>query len=172
MMHINGHSPGDKLVEPLHLEKSNITSEHLAKLWVEFNVANTKVDLVAIGSPHASISECRNFVKFLKGKPCSTNVQTIITIGRDLLSAAKNEGIVDQLKGAGVQVLSDICWCSITEPVLPAEASVIMTNSGKYAHYAGGLTGRAIRFGSLKDCAQTAQSGFAKSDLPDWLLNL
>ena len=172
MMHINGHTPGDRLTEPLQLEKSNITSEHLAKLWVEFNVANTKVDLVAIGSPHASISECRNFFKFLQGKPCNTNVQTIITIGRDVLSAAKKEGIVDQLKGAGVQVLSDICWCSITEPVLPAETSVIMTNSGKYAHYAGGLTGRAIRFGSLKDCAQTAQSGFAKSDLPDWLINL
>ena len=171
MLHINGHTPGAKLANIQQIDKFAITREHLATLWKDFNTADLKVDLVAIGSPHASLSECQNFVKFFDDKSCSPNVKTIITIGRDVLSQVKEEGILEELKRAGVQVISDICWCSITEPIFPHNTSVIMTNSGKYAHYANGLTGRKTRFGSLEDCAKTAQSGFARSDLPEWLKN-
>ncbi len=171
MLHINGHTPGKVYSIPSKLKNFNITKQHLAKLWNKFNYADLRVDLVAIGSPHASLTECQSFVKFFNGKNCNPNVKTIITIGRDILSKAKSEGLVEQLTSAGVQIISDICWCSITEPILPPEASVIMTNSGKYAHYAHGLTGRKTRFGSLKDCAIAAQSGWAKSELPEWLSN-
>ena len=171
MLHINGHTPGKVYSSPSNLKNFNITKKHLAKLWNKFNYADLRVDLVAIGSPHASLKECQNFVKFFDGKNCHPNVKTIITIGRDILSKAKSEGLVEQLRSAGVQIISDICWCSITEPIFPPEASVIMTNSGKYAHYAHGLTGRKTRFGSLKDCAIAAQSGWAKSELPEWLSN-
>ncbi len=171
MLFIDGHTPGDELSNIQQMDKFKITHEHLATLWKDFNTADIKVDLVAIGSPHASLSECRNFVKFFDGKSCSPNVKTIITVGRDVLSQVKEEGILEELKRAGIQVVSDICWCSITEPIFPCNTSVIMTNSGKYAHYAHGLTGRKTRFGSLEDCAKTAQSGLAKSDLPYWLSN-
>ncbi|MDG1763955.1 MAG: aconitase family protein [Paracoccaceae bacterium] len=171
MLFIDGHTPGDELSNIQQMDKFKITHEHLATLWKDFNTADIKVDLVAIGSPHASLSECRNFVKFFDGKSCSPNVKTIITVGRDVLSQVKEEGILEELKRAGIQVVSDICWCSITEPIFPYNTSVIMTNSGKYAHYAHGLTGRKTRFGSLEDCAKTAQSGLANSDLPYWLSN-
>ena len=171
MLYIDGHTPGDELSNIQQMDKFKITREHLATLWKDFNTADIKVDLVAIGSPHASLSECRNFVKFFDGKSCSPNVKTIITVGRDVLSEVKEEGILEELKAAGIQVVSDICWCSITEPIFPYNTSVIMTNSGKYAHYAHGLTGRKTRFGSLEDCAKTAQSGLANSDLPYWLSN-
>ena len=171
MLFIDGHTPGDELSNIQQIDKFKITHEHLATLWKDFNTADIKVDLVAIGSPHASLSECRNFVKFFNGKSCNPNVKTIITVGRDVLSQVKEEGILEELKRAGIQVVSDICWCSITEPIFPYNTSVIMTNSGKYAHYAHGLTGRKTRFGSLEDCAKTAQSGLANSDLPYWLSN-
>ena len=171
MLFIDGHTPGDELSNIQQMDKFKITREHLATLWKDFNTADIKVDLVAIGSPHASLSGCRNFVKFFDGKSCSPNVKTIITVGRDVLSQVKEEGILEELKRAGIQVVSDICWCSITEPIFPYNTSVIMTNSGKYAHYAHGLTGRKTRFGSLEDCAKTAQSGLANSDLPYWLSN-
>ena len=45
----------------------------------------------------------------------------------------------------------------------------LITNSGKYAHYGEGLTGRNIRFGSLSDCAIAALSGFVNDELPNWL---
>ena len=119
MLHINGHTPGDKLSSIQQMDKFKITREHLATLWKDFNTADVNVDLVAIGSPHASLSECRNFVKFFDGKSCSPNVKTIITLGRDVLSKVKEEGLLEDLKGAGIQVIPDICWCSITEPIIP-----------------------------------------------------
>ena len=83
------------------------------------------------------------------------------------LNLAGEEARLDK---AGVQIIPDICWCSITEPIFPTSASVVMTNSGKYSHYAKGLTGRDIRFGSLQDCASVSCSGVANSGLPEWLL--
>jgi predicted aconitase len=43
-----------------------------------------------------------------------------------------------------------------------------MTNSGKYAHYAPGLSGRAVRFGSMADCVSAAVTGRAPGP-PAWL---
>jgi len=43
-----------------------------------------------------------------------------------------------------------------------------MTNSGKYAHYADGLCGRKVRFGSLGNCVEAAVTGAAKSHPPQW----
>jgi predicted aconitase len=82
---------------------------------------------------------------------------------------AEADGTLKRLKEAGVQVIPDLCWCSITEPVLPPNAKTLMTNSGKYAHYAKGLTGRDVRFGSMADCARAARTGLASDQLPTWL---
>jgi hypothetical protein len=55
------------------------------------------------------------------------------------------------------------------EPIVPPNARNVMTNSGKYAHYAPGLTGRSARFGSLVDCVDAACDGHAAGVLPGWL---
>ena len=92
----------------------------------------------------------------------------LVRSGQEFSDAA-SEGILTHLMRAGVRVIPDICWCSITEPVFPKNAKIVMTNSGKYSHYGKGLTGRDIRFGSLKDCAVASQTGEAPSGLPSWL---
>ncbi|PZU65878.1 MAG: hypothetical protein DI546_23590, partial [Rhizobium sp.] len=56
-----------------------------------------------------------------------------------------------------------------SEPVFPTKTRALMTNSGKYAHYGPGLSGRAVRFGSLADCVESALTGRAASRLPAWL---
>ena len=59
---------------------------------------------------------------------------------------------------------------SRTEPASRAErARMLMTNSGKYAHYGPGLPGRSVRFGSLADCAEAAVTGKVAKKLPVWL---
>jgi predicted aconitase len=70
---------------------------------------------------------------------------------------------------SGVQVLPDICWCSISEPLFPTKTRAVMTNSGKYAHYGPGLSGRKVRFGSLADCVDAALDGWSPAALPQWL---
>lgn len=168
LIHVRGHTPEGALAPREGYERSEITLADLAVVWRDFNAADGPVDLVAIGSPHASLTECRLFADLLEGQKCCTD--TIVTVGRDVLAAASAQGIVDRLCSAGVRIIPDICWCSITEPVFPPAANVLMTNSGKYAHYAKGLTGRDVRFGGLAACADAAITGTADAGLPDWLL--
>lgn len=169
MLHVRGHTPEGAMPLRDGAGSFTITAHDLAKLWQEFNAAGEQVDLIAIGSPHASLGECRSFASFLKDRNCCSATKTIVTVGRQILEQATKEGIIQQLEKAGVQVIPDICWCSITEPVFPTTAATLMTNSGKYSHYAKGLTGRDVRFGSLMDCAEAAVRGVAPAGLPKWL---
>jgi predicted aconitase/predicted aconitase with swiveling domain len=168
MLHVRGHTPEGDLPAPVDAAQFDIATLDLAQVWHGFNAGPAQVDLVAIGSPHASLTECREFACLLQDQG-PVVAEVIVTVGRNVLAAATQEGIVDTLTQAGVRVIPDLCWCSITEPVLPAKARVLMTNSGKYAHYAHGLTGRDVRFGSLRDCAEAAVTGHACPDLPGWL---
>ena len=93
-------------------------------------------------------------------------VPTIVTLGPGERDRAG--GTIERLREKGVTVITEICWCSISEPVFPPSARTLMTNSGKYAHYAPGLHGRAVRFGSLADCARAAMTGRA-APRPGWL---
>ena len=93
----------------------------------------------------------------------------IVTLSRRELDAIRRDGTAARLEAAGVRLIPDLCWCSISEPVFPPATRTVMTNSGKYAHYGPGLSGRALRFGSLADCARAARSGRAPRTLPDWL---
>jgi predicted aconitase/predicted aconitase with swiveling domain len=169
MLHVRGHTPEGDLSSRPDAEKFDITCADLAQVWRDFNAAGDQIDLVAIGSPHASLSECRLFADLLDGDQCDVATDTIVTVGRDVLCAATAEGVAERLQRAGVQIIPDICWCSITKPVFPREAKVLMTNSGKYSHYASGLTGCGVRFGSLSDCACAARTGRAAKQLPEWL---
>ena len=72
---------------------------------------------------------------------------------------AQGDGTLERLEKAGVRVIPDLCWCSITEPIFPPSARSILTNSGKYAHYAFGLSGRPVRLAGLAACVAAAVSG-------------
>ena len=169
MLHVAGVTPEGDLPEAPDADHLRITRADLAEAWRGFNAGGPGIDLVSLGSPHFSLAETRTFAALMKGEKRHTDVAVIITLGRGVLEAARAEGLISQLSEAGVQVVPDICWCSISEPVFPPQARTLITNSGKYAHYAPGLCGREVRFGSLQDCAQAAKTGRAPSDPPHWL---
>ena len=169
MIHIKGHTPESELQSAKDAKYTTIMPNDLLNLWQNFNNGNNKIDLVAIGSPHASTSECLKFLELLEENNERVTVPTILTIGRETLSNLDHQGSLNKLSKLGVQVIPDICWCSITEPVFPPEAKSLLTNSGKYAHYGEGLTGRNVRFGSLSDCALAAMTGYVDDEFPDWL---
>ena len=132
------------------------------------NSGPTAVDLVAIGSPHASFDEIAQFSDLLDGRIRHPATDVIVTVGRGVMQRAEDAGYLERMEASGVTVIPDLCWCSITDPVFPKSASNLMTNSGKYAHYAPGLSGRTVRFGGLRDCAEAALTGQAPN-MPDWL---
>ncbi|WP_045389030.1 aconitase X [Falsirhodobacter sp. alg1] len=166
MLHVDGVTPEAHLVAP-EADTVQITRADMAAGWRLLNAGPETVELVAVGSPHASLEECQTLADVLADRKVS--VPTIVTTGRQVMQNARTDGTIARLEAAGVQVLSDICWCSISEPVFPPATRALMTNSGKYAHYGPGLSGRAVRFGSLADCAAAATTGHAPRTLPRWL---
>jgi predicted aconitase/predicted aconitase with swiveling domain len=164
MLHVLGHTP-EAAACALPPDTVTVTRADLARVWHELNQGPAKVDLIAFGSPHFSLTECRALADLATG---AAVVDAIVTVGQNVLAAIRADGSLARLEGFGARVIPDICWCSITEPVFPKTARTLMTNSGKYAHYAPGLSGRQVRFGSLADCVAAAKTGVA-AGLPDWL---
>ena len=169
MLHISGQTPEARLPVAPIAATHIINLESIAEAWHQLNQAETSIDLVAIGSPHASFEEVKKINSYFSGRKCHSNTNMIITVGRHTLALLKQAKIYPTLIQSGVQVIADICWCSITEPLLPLQARTILTNSGKYAHYAYGLSGRHARLSSLRDCVETAVSGIAPKTPPSWL---
>jgi predicted aconitase/predicted aconitase with swiveling domain len=169
MLHIAGHTPEAHLPPAPDARRHRIGPSDFRAAWKELNRGGRKIDLVAIGSPHASLSEIRHLADLFQGRRCNPSTQMIVTIGRDVLREAVAEGLVSRLEHAGVRLIPDLCWCSIIEPIFPPDAQGLMTNSGKYAHYAHGLSGRHARLGSIEDCVGAAVNGNAPAGLPDWL---
>ena len=167
MLHVEGVTPEADMPPRDGADQRAVTRADLAATWVSLNPGPEMVELIAIGSPHASAPECRALAAALAGR--KVGIATMITAGRAIIAELRRDGTLDALEASGVQIIPDMCWCSITEPVFPPEARTVMTNSGKYAHYGPGLSGRALRFGSLADCVAAAFSGHAPKALPDWL---
>jgi cis-L-3-hydroxyproline dehydratase len=169
MLHVAGHTPEAQGSLVADADEAVVSRTDLARVWRELNPGPDGIDLVAIGSPHVSLTECRALAALVGGRTRHPSVAVIVTAGRAVRDQALAEGTLAKLEAWGVQVVTDLCWCSISEPVFPPSARVLMTNSGKYAHYAPGLSGRAVRFGSLADCVAAAVTGRAPSKPPAWL---
>lgn len=169
MLHVAGVTPEADLAPVEGAPVYRITTSDLSDAWRALNTGPEAVDLVAIGSPHASLDEVAQFARLLDGRQRHPTTHAIVTVGRGVLKQAREAGLTSRLQASGVQIIPDLCWCSITEPVLPPDARSLMTNSGKYAHYAPGLSGRSVRFGSLADCAAAVVSGQAPKGPPGWL---
>ncbi|MBL0375438.1 DUF521 domain-containing protein [Rhizobium sp. KVB221] len=169
MLHIEGVTTEADGAIGETADHATISRSDMAAAWTVLNEGPEDVELVAIGSPHASLAECRGLASALAGRRRHPDVAVIVTAGQQVIADAKGEGTLALLQECGVQVLPDLCWCSISEPVFPTKTRALMTNSGKYAHYGPGLSGRAVRFGNLADCVTAALTGRVPVRLPDWL---
>ena len=59
--------------------------------------------------------------------------------------------------------------CVVVTPILPASGGVLMTNSGKFAHYGPSNTGYEVLYGSLEDCVESAVAGRLVRDEEAWV---
>lgn len=166
MLHIAGITPEAHRIAP-DADHARITRADFRALWDAFSDGPETVDLVAIGSPHASAAECRRLAGLMAGDGPAI-IPVIVTTGPAIRAELAADGTLARLEAQGVQVLPGLCWCSISEPVFPPATRAVLTNSGKYAHYGPGLSGRPVRLASLAACASAARTGRGP-DRPDWL---
>ena len=116
----------------------------------------TAIDAVAIGSPHLSAAEFEALERLIAGRRLAVPIHACT--GRHVLAELETTGRRRSLEASGVAIVADTCV--VVTPILPKlEGGVLMTNSGKFAHYAPGNTGYSVLYGSLRDCVESAVSG-------------
>jgi predicted aconitase/predicted aconitase with swiveling domain len=153
---------------PVPVEK--IRLKDLLLSWRELNSArDNRVDVVSLGNPHFSLSEFAHLARLCRGRHKHPEVVLAITCGRAVLEQAREAGHIAVIEAFGATLVTDTCWCMLGEPVIPLAAKTLMTNSGKYAHYAPGLVGRKVHFANLAECVDAACSATASGRLPAWL---
>jgi predicted aconitase len=120
------------------------------------------IDAVAIGSPHLSATELRHLDASLADRTCK--VPLYACTGRHSLAAIAQEGIGARLTARGVVLIADTCI--VVTPILPMSSGVLVTNSGKFAHYTPANTGYDVVFASLDDCVDSAVAGRLRLQQP------
>lgn len=155
---------GNSLPEDIiHLDLAALAKAR-ASLSTANRMAGDPIDAVAVGSPHLSSDELRSLDRLLGNRQCSKPLYACT--GRHALDGLRSEGVTERLSGRGVIVVVDTCI--VVTPVLPARTGVLVTNSGKFAHYAPPNTGYDVIFATLRECIESAVRGSLHLDPDDW----
>ncbi len=126
-----------------------------------------RIDVVALGSPHFSPREFAELQPLVERYPPSKSVEFVVCTNRLSLDHLERNGDLERLRGHGVRVVVDTCV--VVAPILRTPAGgILMTNSGKFAHYAPGNVGFDVVFGSLSECVRSAHAGRLRRDPELW----
>jgi hypothetical protein len=117
----------------------------------------TTVTAVCLGTPHFSRDEWRRLLPLLAAVAPSRGVPIYVNTGRETLEALEQEGLLAGLDRFTLRLVTDTC--TYLTPVLERIDGTVMTNSGKWAHYAPGNLGVQVAFGELEDCVASAAAG-------------
>ncbi len=128
--------------------------------------SDDRLDLVVLGSPHFSLTEFAVLADRVRGRRKHPDVRLLITTGHAVKLLAREAGHLSAVEAFGAEITVDTCI--LTSPMLPPEVGRLMTNSAKYAYYAPGLLERAVAFGSLDDCVESAVAGRVVRDDTAW----
>lgn len=123
-----------------------------------------QIDVIALGSPHFSVAEFEALLPMLREH--RPQIEFIVCTHRLVLSVLEKRGWLEELQTLGVRVVVDTCV--VVAPIVRAKGGVLMTNSGKFAHYTPGNIGMQVVFGSLEECVRSASVGVVWRDGALW----
>lgn len=168
MFHVVGVTPEAPTLEAAlqggTVQTVVVTAEDLRAARAELSTAvadgcsTTRLDAVSLGTPHASLAEIAALAEGLRGgAPLDPRVAFYLSTGRSVLEQARAAGHVDVLEGAGVRIVVDTC--TYVTSILDPSTRVVMTTSGKWAHYAPANLGVDVVLASLEECLASARAG-------------
>ncbi len=136
-----------------------ITDTDLQEALNRLNTLAVGAELTAIslGTPHFSLAEFARLMPLLTGWQCHPALEFLVSTNRSTLAQLEENGWLQELKRFGVQIVVDTC--TYITPILRQAGGAVMTNSGKWAHYAPANLGVTVAFGSLRDCVRSAVEG-------------
>ncbi|HXG55571.1 MAG TPA: aconitase X [Vicinamibacterales bacterium] len=115
------------------------------------------ITAVCLGTPHFSLDEWNRLLPILHAVQPAQGVPIYVNTGRATLQALERAGLHDAFAQFHVIPVTDTC--TYLTPVLRQTNGVVMTNSGKWAHYAPGNIGVQVAFGEMEDCVHSAAAG-------------
>jgi predicted aconitase len=116
----------------------------------------TPICAVCLGTPHFSRAEWDAFIPLLRDTARPV-VPIYVNTARATLLGLERDRLVDRLAPFDVRIVTDTC--TYLTPIVERMDGAVMTNSGKWAHYAPGNLGVQVAFGDLEDCLASAGAG-------------
>lgn len=123
-----------------------------------------QIDCVALGSPHFSWNECQRLAALAEGKKFEKPVY--VCTRHDVFQLLDVAGTRSTLEAAGIVFV--VGTCVVVTPILRQSSGVLMTNSGKFAHYSPSTVNHEVIYGSLEDCLRSAETGKVERDEQLW----
>jgi hypothetical protein len=126
--------------------------------------ADTAVDLVMIGCPHASLDQIRDVCDLLEDRKVAPGTALWVFTPRAIRLLAERSGYGDRLRAAGGVLMSDTC--PAIGRFVPDGTRVIVTDSAKQAHYLPAIMGVQGWFGTTSECTDAAVTGRWRGEQP------
>jgi len=117
----------------------------------------TPISAVSLGTPHFSLEEFRALVSLIAGFRPAEDVHVYVNTNRETYAALEAFDMLSQIQRAGLTVVTDTC--TYVTAIIRPDKGVVMTNSGKWAHYAPANLGVDVAFGTLEECLLSAAAG-------------
>jgi predicted aconitase len=124
------------------------------------------LDMVALGTPHFSVSEFEALAALLDGRHIKSNLAVYVSTSRFVLAEAKEKGWTEAIEKSGAEIITDTC--TYYSPKVRRCRGRVMTNAAKWAYYAPGMLGIEVCFGSLAECVESAIRGEVWRDPDLW----
>ena len=146
----HGHAPAAVVdISPADISR---TLAHLSTVR-----DGTRITAVCLGTPHFSRGDWDRLLAVLDEHAGTPRVPIYVNTGRATLTALEGDGRLLAARARGLVVVTDTC--TYLTPILERLDQTVMTNSGKWAHYAPGNLGVGVAFGELEDCIASAFTG-------------
>lgn len=119
---------------------------------------------VSVGTPHFSLAEFAQLERLIEQAGAPFVIDFYVNTSRYALWELEQDGRAQKLQDAGVSLVTDTC--TYITPIMRQTRGLVMTNSGKWAHYAPANIGVEVAYGSLAECVRSAVEG--KVVFHDW----
>lgn len=173
MFHIAGVTPEAPTldqalggIEPHRSIDVTLADLNRARRELSTGESGDEVGVVAFGSPHCSLAECRTIAALVSRQRASARVEVFITTSKAVRDLLDRSGELSALEAFGAKVTADTCI--VVSPLVKTTGKVLMTNSAKYAHYGPGIVKNRAVFASTVSCITSAVKGRVVLDDAGW----
>jgi predicted aconitase len=141
------------------LEVIKLTPPQIAKALSDLSTVpdGAAITAVCLGTPHFSRPEWDRLLPLVKHISPTAGIPIYVNTGRDTLKALIDDRALEGMTDFMVVPVTDTC--TYITAILRRLDGAVMTNSGKWAHYAPANLNVQVAFGEMEDCIASAAAG-------------